>query len=199
VGEAQSNCATVLSRVLCLPLSKTRKLRFSDIHSPSCSFQQTVLSCFMFQEGMQIQPVSVHEICKTKIFLFRISFPQATSPLPLPRFSFSALLSVVQSVNYHLTLFLAWVIYFTLKMEATRSSETSALTRTTRSHIPEEGFLQKYPSLSEKYGKQTAKNYKYLRVYIYIYIYKTGLEKSRLQPKGIRRADYVTPFYLHWH
>jgi hypothetical protein len=47
-------------------------------------------------------------------------------------------------------------------MEATRSCETSAFTRPARRHIPEEGILQKYPSLLQKYGKQTVESHKYL-------------------------------------
>jgi hypothetical protein len=35
------------------------------------------------------------------------------------------------------------LILVTLMMEATRSSETTALTRVTRRHVPEDGFLKK--------------------------------------------------------
>jgi hypothetical protein len=47
-----------------------------------------------------------------------------------------------ESVSYHLTLFLARVISSTLKMEATRSSDTSVYNKPTGRYIPEDGVLQ---------------------------------------------------------
>jgi hypothetical protein len=47
-----------------------------------------------------------------------------------------------QSVSYRLTLFLAPVISSTLKMEATRSSETLVSIKPTWRHIPEGGSFQ---------------------------------------------------------
>jgi hypothetical protein len=47
-----------------------------------------------------------------------------------------------QSVTRLLTLFFARGFFSTLKWEATRSSETSVLTRSTRRHISEGGILQ---------------------------------------------------------
>jgi hypothetical protein len=40
--------------------------------------------------------------------------------------------------------FFARVIFSTLKMEATRSYETSVIKRPTRRHIPEDGILNNY-------------------------------------------------------
>jgi hypothetical protein len=51
----------------------------------------------------------------------------------------------------HLTLSLARVISSILKMEATRSSETSVYTKPTRRHIPEEGILHSHRSDNLKY------------------------------------------------
>jgi hypothetical protein len=45
-------------------------------------------------------------------------------------------------VSYHLTLFLTHVISPPLKMEATRSSETSVYNKSKRRHIPEDGIIQ---------------------------------------------------------
>jgi hypothetical protein len=47
-----------------------------------------------------------------------------------------------QSVSYHLTLFLPRDIFSTLKMEATRSSETSAYDKPTRYLTPEDGIMK---------------------------------------------------------
>jgi hypothetical protein len=49
-----------------------------------------------------------------------------------------------ESVNNSLTLFLAFVISCTLKMEATRSSETSVHIKPTRLHIPEDDILHSH-------------------------------------------------------
>jgi hypothetical protein len=48
-----------------------------------------------------------------------------------------------QPVSYHLTLFLAHVISSTLKMEVTRSSETSVYNKRTWRHIPEDDILHR--------------------------------------------------------
>jgi hypothetical protein len=48
------------------------------------------------------------------------------------------------TVTNRLTRFLARVIYTSLKMEATCSSETSVYNRPTRRHIPEDGILLCY-------------------------------------------------------
>jgi hypothetical protein len=48
---------------------------------------------------------------------------------------------VLDSVSYRLTLFLSRFIFSTLKMEATRSSETPVHNKPTRRHIPEDGIL----------------------------------------------------------
>jgi hypothetical protein len=50
--------------------------------------------------------------------------------------------TVVQSVSKRLTLFSVAYFFSALKMEATRSSETSVFTRCTRRHIPNDGILQ---------------------------------------------------------
>jgi hypothetical protein len=47
-----------------------------------------------------------------------------------------------QSVSYRLTSFFARVISSTLKMEKTRSSETSVFNKPTRRQIREEGILK---------------------------------------------------------
>jgi hypothetical protein len=44
-------------------------------------------------------------------------------------------------IGYRLTLFLARVVSATLKMEATRSSETSVYNKLTRRQFPEDGIL----------------------------------------------------------
>jgi hypothetical protein len=71
---------------------------------------------------------------------------------------------VVQSVSPLLKLFFAWR-FFTLKMEAIRSSETSVITIPTRRHIPEDDILQKANLFFKK---------KSISIYIYIYIFLTG-------------------------
>jgi hypothetical protein len=58
------------------------------------------------------------------------------------RFGRTCRLYLQRRIIYRLTLFLARVYYSTLKMEATRSSETSVFTRPTRRHIQEDGLLR---------------------------------------------------------
>jgi hypothetical protein len=54
-----------------------------------------------------------------------------------------------QLVSNRLTLFLVRVICSTLKMEATRSSETSVYNKPTRRHIPEDEILQNFNSVKQ--------------------------------------------------
>jgi hypothetical protein len=65
--------------------------------------------------------------------------------LPLPRFPFGAFSAsnYSQSVSNRLTLSFSRILSSTLKMEATRSSETSIYNKPTRCHIPEDGSLHK--------------------------------------------------------
>jgi hypothetical protein len=46
------------------------------------------------------------------------------------------------SVSYRLTLILSRVIYYSLKMEAARSSESLVYNKPTLLHVPEDGILQ---------------------------------------------------------
>jgi hypothetical protein len=58
--------------------------------------------------------------------------------------SINALILSVVLFSCRLTLFLALVIPFTMKKEATRSSETSVCGKSTRPHIPEGVILQTF-------------------------------------------------------
>jgi hypothetical protein len=60
-------------------------------------------------------------------------------PLPLSKAISDSECS--QSVSYRLTLFLAYIISFTLKMEAMRFSKMSVYNKHTWSHIPEDDIL----------------------------------------------------------
>jgi hypothetical protein len=82
---------------------------------------------------------------------FHTSFA-TTSPLPLPRFSFSALRTVDSLLATVLTLSLA-LICLPLKIEATRYSETSVYNKHTRRHTPEDSILMLMKCSSQCYVK----------------------------------------------
>jgi hypothetical protein len=64
-----------------------------------------------------------------------LTFPQPKVPM------LSVPANCSQSVSYRLTLFLVRVISSTLKMDMTRSSETSVYNKPTRRHIPKDRVL----------------------------------------------------------
>jgi hypothetical protein len=75
--------------------------------------------------------------------LLSVDFP--CGPLSLPLFLYSWVFLTGGSVCCHLlTLVPRSRIFFTLKMEAIRSSETSVHTRSTWRHIPEDGILHSH-------------------------------------------------------
>jgi hypothetical protein len=55
-----------------------------------------------------------------------------------------------ESVSYRLTFSLLAFFSFTLRMEETRSSETSVYNKLTRCHVPEDGILH-IPNVSIKH------------------------------------------------
>jgi hypothetical protein len=61
-----------------------------------------------------------------------------------------ALKTGTESVSFRLTLFLARVISSILKIDETRSSETSVYNKPTRRHIPEDGIAHSHRSESLK-------------------------------------------------
>jgi hypothetical protein len=64
----------------------------------------------------------------------------------------------IQYISYRLALFLARVITYTLMMEATRSSETSACNKSTQCDIPEDDILQECTSIYKFYEKAGKKH-----------------------------------------
>jgi hypothetical protein len=88
----------------------------------------------------------MHESCKSRLHPTDRWFDLPTAYQPLQGYhqSFKMPPNCSQPVSCRLTLFLAHVISSTLKMEKTRSSETSAYSKPTRRRIPEDGVIHSH-------------------------------------------------------